>query len=240
LEKKVKEKGFKPLWETKMIIWQRAAAGDSEDAILDHLSKQENFNVEDRYTVRKIKKSFSSLERADLDRALSSDPSLTKILEDERILAEMAELVDRDVFRTPLQLETTLIDFYDGITETIYDLKRGFTFTANGKMKLSIKDLHDPLNKSTLDQIIDTLSQIRDKCEYYRRTRDIELYESDNIYTQIVNMTEHANLEIHNLRKKVLDDFRKIYSPFKIDLQYLPIIKPNNSNRGHLGFFLKV
>jgi hypothetical protein len=228
LGKEKKEKGFKPLWETKMLIWERVAAGDSDDAILDYLSKHNNFNVEDRYTVRKIKKSFSSLDGPDLEKALSSDPSLINVLKDERVLAEMAELFKRAAFTTPFQLEESIPDFKEALKKTIFLLTNGFPITTNGKMKLSKRDLHDPTKRIILDEIIATIIKVRNKYEYYRQNGEIGYWENDNPKAPMIKMTDLANREIYNLRKKVLDDFRKIYPAFDVDLEFIPVQSYHN------------
>src|SRR5216684_2534040 len=140
---------------------------------------------------------------------------------DSEILALMAGLFDRPAFYTPFHQESSIPAFKKAITDTIEALNTGIHRLRDGTEIRRIPSRHDFRStdlKEALRSIEHCLCKLRAKYDEYLKKGEIKPCGCDQADCPVFMISSGASKQMDRLRVDVLDQFRRIYPPFKVVL----------------------
>lgn len=143
---------------------------------------------------------------------------------DDEILELMAGLFDRPAFYTPFKQESCIPNFKKAITDTIEALNTGVHRLRDGTVIRRIPSRHSVRSQSvreSLESIEHLLARMRAKFDDYLRYGDIHPCGCNDPDCPVFTVSSRASFEMDSLREELLDEFRKIYPPFKVRLGLL-------------------
>jgi hypothetical protein len=229
-------------WEIKKDIWKSYSLGDTVKVTLAKLAekygaieekeaksrkrkKLENY-PSDRNTISTVRSELKEGDFGNIKRliqelpdmksfVISKRPDLPRELDNEK-LREMEPVFQRRAFTTSFTDETSLLGFYQAISDTIIALRTGKRRDVHNKPLNDIptlKDFNDPGNKEALQDIIETLDGLLTLYTRYLKSGAIVQTRGS-----LPTVTRLANLKMNTLRRKALKTFKSIYPDFRVRL----------------------
>lgn len=151
---------------------------------------------------------------ADIQVFATADSSLS----DAEALALMAKLFDRPAFYTPMDGESSLLDFKQAITDTIQALGTGIYKTRDGHIIAPIPSRHrlkDPSIRKQLQEVEMALTKLRAKFDESIKSGAIKSCPCRKASCPVWFTTSQAAQDLENLRRNVIRLFKEIYPEFE-------------------------
>ncbi len=141
--------------------------------------------------------------------------SLTQDLEvdDDEILALMAECFDRPAFTTPFMQESSIPDFKKAITDTIEALNTGVRRLRDGTEIGRIprrSELKDPAKRAALARVVDSLVALRAEFDSLIRSGDLRPCGCKVAECPVFFVSHHAARAMDRLRSQALAEFATV------------------------------
>ena len=223
--------GTNASWRTKIEVYRLSALGESDTNILAYFDLNRDKYPDapvHRDTVKRIREKFSLLLPIQLQLAITEEPTLEKLLSekqkqllDAQILESLAQLFDRPAFTTPFRQESSMPDFKKAITDTIEGLNSGIRRLRDGTEIKRIPSRHQvrhPAIRDALSEIEQKLIILRATYDAYLKDGNIEVVTGNVSDANCVFLSDKAAADMDEQRHRILDEFRRIYPPFKVQL----------------------
>jgi hypothetical protein len=140
---------------------------------------------------------------------------------DNEILVLMARLFDRPAFYTPFHQESSIPAFKKAITDTIEALNTGIYRLRDGTEIQRLPSRHqvkDQAIRGALSEIEKKLSLLRAKYDQYLKDGGIKPCRCRDPNCPVFFVSSEAASKMDNLRRRILNEFRRIYPAFRVTL----------------------
>lgn len=134
-------------------------------------------------------------------------------VDDDEILALMAECFDRPAFTTPFMQESSIPAFKKAITDTIEALNTGVRRLRDGTEIGRIprrSELKDPAKRAALARVVDTLVALRAEYDSLIRSGDLRPCGCDVADCPIFVVSRRAAYNMDRLRSQALAEFARL------------------------------
>ena len=142
---------------------------------------------------------------------------------DDEILALMAECFDRPAFTTPFMQESSIPDFKKAITDTIEALNTGVRRLRDGTEIGRIprrSELKDPAKRAALAKVVDALVALRAEYDSFLRSGDLRPCGCNDSDCPVFFVSHRAGFAMDRLRSEALADFASVAPRLVPHLRY--------------------
>lgn len=159
-----------------------------------------------------LKRFVDGVEFPELPSDLKAFVTSTSQQSDEDIVRSLAIAFDRPAFKTPFSAESSLGRFRAAISETIDTLNTGRLL--GGRVLASKNDLSDGALKRKVDQLVESLVNLRHRFDELTRKEEIRGCGCNDPDCPIIVMSFDAVEQMDTLRRGLLNEVHQLHSEF--------------------------